>query len=69
MPIRATPAVRDDVTQTSRLRLRQCRSTMVGRQPGREDPFEMTALRNSPNKPFLLDFLNPGTKPVFNAPL
>jgi len=41
----------DDVTQTSRLRLRRCRSARVEIRPGRDGPSEIYALCSSPNKP------------------
>src|SRR6185503_17571328 len=45
-PTRADSAVRDDVTQTSRPRLRECRSAMVGRRPGQDGRVGKIALCN-----------------------
>ena len=41
----------DDVTQTSRLCLRRCRSATVEKRPGRDGPGESFALCSSSNKP------------------
>jgi hypothetical protein len=40
-----------DVAQTSRLRLRSCRSARVDKRPGLDGQGEIPALCNSPNRP------------------
>ena len=42
---------RDDVAQTSRPRLRECRTARAGKRPGRDNRNGKTALCKSPNKP------------------